>query len=258
MAVFNNDTILTQINTKLPNLTYFVFVNGNIAYKSENRVPKYPKSTQYLCFKEIHYKFKIKIMKNLFKFSLLLVVTLFTINLHASDVHFSLGVKKVQGRMVTFSFGEIKQMELSIYDAMNVMVYTENIDYHKFINRTYDLKNLPEGVYYLVAESDLKRAKYRISIVGENAELSETPISEEFKPLFFKNNGLIKLNFLNINELPTVIKIYNRDDVLVYDSGVINDQTISKVFDIYNIENEEYTIIITNNNNLFSKTFDKK
>jgi hypothetical protein len=197
-------------------------------------------------------------MKNLFKFSLVLGVALLTMNVHASDVDFSLGVKKVEGRTITFAFSETKQMDLTIYDANNVVIYSEKLNSQEFISRTYDLKALPEGVYYLVAESELKLAKYKISVVGENAELSENPISEEFKPLFMKKDGLVKVNFLNLDESATVIKIYDRNDNLVYDSGVINEQNIAKIFDVFNIENEEYTISLTDNKKTYTKTFSKE
>lgn len=197
-------------------------------------------------------------MKNLFKFSLVLGVALLTMNVHASDVDFSLGVKKEKGKMITFAISETKQMQLTIYDAKDVVVHTENLNSLELSDRTYDLQALPEGDYYLVAESELKVATYKISVVGETAELFENPISEEFKPMFMKYRGFVKVNFLNVDESPTVIKIYDRDDILVYDSGMIKDQNIAKVFDIYNIENEEYTIALTDNNKTYTKTFSKR
>lgn len=196
-------------------------------------------------------------MKNVFKFSLVLGVALFTMNVHASDIDFSLDVKKEKGRMITFAISETKQMELTIYDAKNVVVHSEKLNSQALVDRTYDLKDLPEGDYYLVAESELKTAKYKISVVGETAELFEDPISEEFKPTFMKHRGYVKVNFLNLEESPIVIKIYDRDDVLVYESGVLTDQNIAKVYDIYNIENEEYTIALTNKNRTYTKTFSK-
>jgi len=204
---------------------------------------------------KISINLKITIMKNLFKFSLMLGVALVTMNVHASDVDFSLGVKKEQGRVISFVINETNKLDLSIYDSEGKIIYTENLDSQTVIDRSYDLKSLPDGVYFLVAESELKLAKYKISIVGKTAELSETPILEEFKPLFMKKDGLVKVNFLNLNESAIVIKIYDRDDNVVYDSGVIKEQNITKIFDVFNIENEVYTISLTDNNKTYSKTF---
>jgi hypothetical protein len=197
-------------------------------------------------------------MKNLFKFSLVLGVALVTMNVHASDVDFSLDVKKNQGRIITFVFSETKKINLSIYDADGKIIHSETVDSQNNINRTYDLKDLPEGTYFLDAETELKIATYKISVVGATAVLSETPISEKFKPVYIEKEGLIKVNFLNIDESPTCIKIYDQEDNLVYDSGKLMDQNISKVFDIYNMRNEDYTIIVTDNNRAFTKTFFNK
>lgn len=194
-------------------------------------------------------------MKNLFKFSLVLGVALVTMNVHASDVDFSLDVKKNQGRIITFEFSETKKINLSIYDAEGKIIHTETVDSQKNINRTYDLKDLPEGTYFLDAETELKIATYEISVVGATAVLSETPISEKYKPVYVEKEGLIKVNFFNIDESPAFIKIYDKDDTLVYNSGMLMDQNISKVFDIYNMQNEDYTITVTDNNRTYTKTF---
>lgn len=197
-------------------------------------------------------------MKNLFKFSLVLGVALVTMNVHASDVDFSLGVKKEQGRVITFVISETNKLDLSIYDAEGKMIYSENVDSQTVINRTYDLKALPEGIYFLVAESEYKISKYKISIVGATAKLLETSISDELKPVFTEQGGLLKLSFLNLDKSPTRIKIYDQEDTLVYDSGKLMDQNVAKVFDVYNFQNEDYTFVVTNNNSTFTKRFSKR
>lgn len=187
----------------------------------------------------------------------MLGVTLLAMNAHAGIVDFTLDVKKGQGNKVTFVLNKMDKVDLSIYDAEGILIHSEKVNSQKILNRTYDLKALPEGEYYLVAESELKLARYKISFLGETAELFENPITEEFKPLFMKQKGLVKVNFLNLDQSPIVIKIYDREENLVYDSGVIKDQNIAKVFDIYNIENEEYTIALIDNNKTYKKTFSK-
>ncbi len=197
-------------------------------------------------------------MKNLFKFSLVLGVALVTMNVNASDIDFSLGVKKEQGKVITFVISETNKLDLSIYDAEGKMIHTESVDSQTFINRTYDLNALPEGIYYLVAESEYKISKYKISVVGSTASLMETPISEEFKPVFTEKEGVIKLGFLNLDKGPTFVKIYDKEDNLVYDSGMLTDQNIAKIFDINNIPNETYTFLVTKNDRTFTKTFSRR
>jgi hypothetical protein len=188
----------------------------------------------------------------------MLVVTLLTMNVHAGTVDFTLDVKKEQGKKVTFALNNVDKMNLSIYDAEGKMIHSENVNSKKVINRTYDLNAFPEGTYFLEAESDTKFSRYEISVVGETASLSTNAVSEVYKPSFVYRNGLVWVNILNLDKSPVSIKIYNNQNDEVYDSNSITDQNVGKVFDINNIQNEAYTIVVTDNNKIFTKIFDKK
>jgi hypothetical protein len=197
-------------------------------------------------------------MKNLFKFSLVLGVALITMNVHASDVDFSLGVKKEQGKIITFEFSETNKLDLSIVDSEGKMIHSENINSQKVINRTYDLNALPEGTYYLVAESEMKIARYKIAVVGASATLFDTAISEIYKPIFVDKNGLVAVSILNLDNSPVNIKIFDNEENEVYNSAILTDQNISKFFDVKNIKSEAYTFVMTYNNKTFTKTFSNK
>ncbi|HWR94161.1 MAG TPA: hypothetical protein VN192_03060 [Flavobacterium sp.] len=197
-------------------------------------------------------------MKKVFKLSLVLGVALLTMNVNASETDFSLSVKKEQGRIINFEFCESKKLKLSIYDKDDKIIYSENVDSQYSINRAYDLKNLPEGNYLLEAESEFKIATYQISVEGTMAILTEKPTSEKFKPVFTEKEDLLKLSFLNLDKSPTFVKIYDQEYNLVYESGKLTDQNITMLFDIYNRKNENYTIVVIDNNITFTKTFDNK
>src|SRR5688572_102372 len=112
-------------------------------------------------------------MKKISKFGLMLGVTLLTMNLYAGTAEFTLDVKKEQGKkMVTFGLNKMSKVDLSIYDAEGKLINFEKVDSQKNINRTYDLRALPEGTYFLEAESDMKISRFEISVVGEVATLS--------------------------------------------------------------------------------------
>jgi hypothetical protein len=197
-------------------------------------------------------------MKKISKFSLVLVVTLLTMNMHAGTVDFTLDVKKEQGKMVTFALNQIEKIDLSIYDADDKLIHSENVDSKRDIKRTYDLKALPEGTYFLQAESDSKILRYEISVVGETASLSGDAVSEVYKPVFVVKKGLVWVNILNLDESPVNIKIYDNEYNEIYNSASLMSQTVTKVFDINNFQNEEYTFVVTDNDKTFTKTFSKR
>lgn len=194
-------------------------------------------------------------MKKISKFGLMLGVTLLTMNMHAGTVEFTLNVKKEQGRKVTFALNKMDKVDLSIYDAEGKMIHSEKVDALNIINRTYDLKALPEGTYFLEAESDMKISRYEISVVGETASLSANPISEVYKPIFVNKKGLVRLSFLNLDKSPVNIKVYDKANNEVYNSNVILDQDVKKVFNINQISDEQYTFVMTYKDKSYTKTF---
>lgn len=194
-------------------------------------------------------------MKKISKFGIMLGVTLLAMNAHAGIVDFTLDVKKEQGKTVTFALDKMNKIDLSIYDAEGKMIHSEKVDSKKNINRTYDLKALPEGTYFLEAESDTKISRYEISVVGEKATLSANSISELYKPAFVNKEGVVRVSFLNMDKSPVNIKVYDRANNEVYDSDVILDQNVAKVFNINKINDEEYTFVMTYKDKSYAKTF---
>jgi hypothetical protein len=61
-------------------------------------------------------------MKNILKFSLVVAALLTVMNVSALGNDFSLDVKKVQGRKVTFILNEVSKVELSIVDLDNKFI----------------------------------------------------------------------------------------------------------------------------------------
>jgi hypothetical protein len=193
-------------------------------------------------------------MKKILKLSLVLVV-LTTMNVHAGNLDFTLGVKKEQGKMVTFAIEKMNKINLSIYDAEGKIIQSEKVDSQKDFNRTYDLKELPEGTYFLETESDTKISRYEILVAAASASLSTNPVSEVYKPIFVNKKGLVCVSFLNLEKSPVSIKIYDKANNEVYDSDVIKDLDVKKVFDINNVRDEEYTFLMTYKDKSYTKTF---
>ncbi|MES2573603.1 MAG: hypothetical protein V4572_01550 [Bacteroidota bacterium] len=193
-------------------------------------------------------------MKKILKFSLVLLVALISMGMHAGTLDFTLNVKKEQGKKVTFALNSMDKVDLSIYDAEEKLIFTEKTESPEGVYRTYDLKALSDGTYFLEAESDSKIAKYKITVVGNTAILSSHAVSEIYKPTFLNKKGLIWVSVLNSEDSPVNIKVYDKANNEVYDSDVVSDRNVKKVFDVTKIKDEEYTFVMTYKNKTFTKT----
>lgn len=133
-------------------------------------------------------------MKKILKLSFVLIVVLLAISTRATGVKHSKNVKVSAKKMVTFALKDENKATVSMYDANNKLLHTENI-YTLNLNplksdnkivKSYDLNPLADGVYYLVAESKSKIVKYEILVANETATIMSDPYSETSKMVAVK------------------------------------------------------------------------
>jgi hypothetical protein len=194
-------------------------------------------------------------MKKILKFSLVLATVVLTaVQAHAGNADFSLDLIKEEGKTVSFSLKEIKKIDLSIYDINEALIYQEKVVSEDHINRTYDLTALPDGIYFLKAESDLKVTKYKIEVVGNKAKLSADAISEIYKPVLVNKNGIVTVNILNLKKASVTVAIYNSDQTEVYNEVLGATLYVGKIFDLSSVQGGKYTFEITYNGKTFIET----
>lgn len=198
-------------------------------------------------------------MKKILKFSLLLAAVVLTaVQAHAGNADFSLDLIKEEGKTVSFNLKETKKIDLSIYDTNDGLIYQEKVTSEENISRTYDLTALPDGIYFLKAESDLKISKYKIEVVGNKAKLSADTISEVYKPVLVNKNGMVIVNILNLEKTPVSVTIYNSEENEVYNETLTADLYVGKIFDLTSAPSSKYTFEITYNGKTYIETVTTK
>lgn len=130
-------------------------------------------------------------MKKILKLSLVLLVAMSTMQTYAEEGDFLLYVKKGNDKEIRFSLNGIKKINLALYDEDNNLIYSENASGKTGILRTYRLDELPAGIYYLVAENDVKKVSYEIVVTNEFASLSKKAVSEVYKVNIEDKKGVL-------------------------------------------------------------------
>jgi hypothetical protein len=197
-------------------------------------------------------------MKNILKISLMFAVFFTAIQMHAGDVDFSLKVKRAAGKTISFSLNEVKNVTISIYDVNDILVNKENIAANGNVLRTYNLDALPNGTYFLEAETAFKISRYKIVVNKNTAILAKEVVSEFYKPVLVNKNGMVTLSILNLNELPVNVKVLNSEGGDVYEENIPADITIAKIYDFTKSKMDTYTFVITYNNKTFVETVTSK
>lgn len=188
------------------------------------------------------------------KFSLIVAVFLTAFGASANEKDFSLKVKGEKGKTVSFSINKAKNISLSIYGKDNEALFDEKITSNGTFNRTYDLNAFPEGNYILEVETDAKLEQYEIHISGNTASISETAITEVFKPELIKGEGFVTLNIAKISNSPIEVAILDENNTELYTGTYTNRTSLSKKFDTNKTLSKKLTFVVKYKDQIFSET----
>ncbi|KAB1155699.1 secretion protein [Flavobacterium luteum] len=115
-------------------------------------------------------------MKKIIKLSIVFAFVLTTIGTYASEENSFLSVRKGNEKEIKVSLNGINKAKVSIYDEEDNLIYSEIATGKEGVSKIYNLEEFPEGTYYFVVETCLKKVKHEIIINGQ--EISNVTAKE--------------------------------------------------------------------------------
>lgn len=192
-------------------------------------------------------------MKNLLKFSFLIGFLFISANVMANDKDFSISIDNINAKKLSFQMTNAKNVALYVYNDKKGELLAEKIRKQDEVSRTYDLKNFPVGTYYLVAESDSKIEKYKITIDETNASIEKTPVSEIFKPEYTIEGNHVKLLMPKLTDGVTV-SVQDFTNTVYYNQTLTpNNGELVVQFDLNPENADAYVIRVEKGDNTFNK-----
>lgn len=192
-------------------------------------------------------------MKNLLKFSFLIGFLFISANVMANDKDFSISIDNINAKKLSFQMTNAKNVALYVYNDKKGELFAEKIRKQDEVSRTYDLKNFPVGTYYLVAESDSKIEKYKITIDETNASIEKTPVSEIFKPVYTIEGNHVKLLMTKLTDGVTV-SVQDFTNTVYYNQTLTpNNGELVVQFDLNPENADAYVISVEKGENTFNK-----
>lgn len=183
-------------------------------------------------------------MKNLLKISLVAATMFTALATYANDEVYTLKVKADDNKSIRFFIDEASDINLSIREINNEVLFEESIHSTGASTKTYDLNALPNGEYLLNVESDSKVAEYKIVIANNKAVISQPTIKNIFKPVFTKENSLITLSLDNADKGAIEVGIYNEYNDELYKETFTNKSKVVKRFDTLKTYGKDLTFVI--------------
>lgn len=193
-------------------------------------------------------------MTTLLKSGLLAGFLLVSASLMSKDRDFSISVGNVTAKTVNFEIANAKNVSLFVYNDIEGELFSEKLDTENAVMKSYNLEDLASGTYYLVAESETKVEKYRISINSNNAmEVEKTPVSSVNKPEYSISGNMVRLHMTDIKNSVN-ISVYDFSNNLFYTANKNGENgELNMTFDLDPKTSSNYIIRIEENGNVFNK-----
>lgn len=193
-------------------------------------------------------------MKSIVKFSLILGTLLFSLGVSAKDKLFSIALKEVGYKTLKFEIFNAENVSIYFYNDRKDEIYSENVGKRDNVEKSYDLSTLAEGDYFLVAESDFKIEKYKVSIDKDgNVTADKSPVLAFDKPEYTIENNIVKLHMNNVADSITV-SISDIGNVEYYNKLVkANNGEINLKFDLNVNNSPAYVISVEKDGDVFNR-----
>ncbi|MDQ0594301.1 hypothetical protein QFZ37_002670 [Chryseobacterium ginsenosidimutans] len=192
-------------------------------------------------------------MNNLLKISLFVVFLLTSADVMSKDRDFSVSFGNVNSKTLSFEVNNAQNISLFVYNDNEGEIYSEKIGDQNFISKSYNLETLTDGTYYLVAESDYKIEKYKISIQNKNLMVEKTPVTEINKPEFTINDNIVKLSMEGIEGSVNISVQDFSDNVYYSETKFAKDGKLNLTFKLDPKTSSSYIIAVEKGGNIFSK-----
>lgn len=145
--------------------------------------------------------------------------------------------------------------ELSINAEDGTMVYYKQsnkplTDYQKI----FDFARLDAGSYVFTLKVNDTRLSKNFSVNSKGINVGASKL--RFDPFFKYENNVLKLSYLNFDQNNMKLYFYNNEG-LVHESKLGNDFAISSGYDLSNLEDGDYSVILSSFNNEFTYNLTK-
>lgn len=146
----------------------------------------------------------------------------------------------------------LSDVTVRITDADDNLLYAETLADGTLVKR-FDMRNLPEGMYYISTSDVYKTLIYTVSLKnGEANILLEENIA---KPHFRKTKEKMFINFLNLDKSKVEIKVYDAEYRVVFSETITEKMIVEKAFDFKKAFAGNYRIVVTDAKNSYAENF---
>ena len=160
---------------------------------------------------------------------------------------------------LSFKANKSNAVMIQLKDANEAILHQEFVSNKIAFAKKFNLKNLPNGVYYLKISDDLKEIVQPINISVSDLAIDPLTRIENFKPVYKYSNNKLDINLLAINNEKINIEIFNAENQAIFAKSFKNDgKPFGERLDLNKLQAGVYNVKIKAGNNTFYKSVEVK
>ena len=196
-------------------------------------------------------------MKSLLKIGVFVVLLFSSVISYAVGRAFSIKVKGVDQKMITFFMEGPQVVEVSVYAADDELLYGHTIKTQRTATKIFNLSAFPDGNYKFKFADEWNIAVYDLRIEDGKALVAEPVIVEKFRPVLTRENEFIMLSLDNAPDGQLEVEIFNKYNEALYaktfDKSVKGSVGFAKKFNVSQIYTDELTFVIKSKDQEFKE-----
>ncbi|MFK8007598.1 MAG: T9SS type A sorting domain-containing protein [Saprospiraceae bacterium] len=185
-----------------------------------------------------------KMTENFKNFLFVIVLLCATSNIFANDSKPSLKIVSGNNNVFTLISNNIQDSNVTIriFDAEGINLLKEKIEVDQAFSKSYDLSNMPNGIYEVEIENNISFRKYFVITTSNTIEILENVEQKIFKPIVVLEKSLLKFNLLNLGKGDVELSLNNKLGEEIYTEKIQNTIAIHKGFDLSKLPSGEYSV----------------
>ncbi len=194
-----------------------------------------------------------KKMNSLLKVILFVIITVTGNTLFANENNSSIKISKGNDKTLAISFDYPNEIDIkiTIKDYNFITLFKEDVKGIRNSTKTFDLKNLPNGIYFLEIEDEKSIFSKTIEIKNNMLYYNTTNDQKVNKPIPYINGDKLYVTSFFSEELDVDIVIYNKSGQAVYEETLEKQNSFNKIFKFIEGHPNDYTVSVQYKNRTF-------
>lgn len=193
----------------------------------------------------------MKTMKNLF----LGIITMFAANvaLASGNLQVNLLSNDIESAIVEISNARMVNYEIKLVDEYGNRLYSMKTKApQNELKKHYDLTELNDGIYWYTVEIDKEKITKKLAI--ENGAIEVIEIRKSIEPYIQHKDKHVNFSMLNYGNENIKMYVYDNNNTLIDEAELGNDFAIHKRVDLSELKPGNYSMVVVNDRDVYSKS----